>query len=150
MPSLRRRLALLVLIFAVPAVGLVAFLAKRSYDQERASTGRHLLVATRAVAVLAERKFESAEALLHGLAALPALQEGNLVGFEQSVRATGLANDEWIVLIRPDGQQLINTRLPSGAPLPPTIMPADSGRPPSAANGTCPTCLSARSWASPF
>ena len=125
MPSLRWRLALLVLIFALPAMGLVGVLAKRGYDQERASTGRHLVIATRAVAVLVERKFESAEALLQGLAALPALREGNLVDFEHSIRAAPLATDEWIVLIRPDGQQLINTRLPSGELLPQTIMPDD-------------------------
>lgn len=120
--SLRGRLALLVLLVAAPAFILVAALTKRAYDQERTAVSRHLVTATRAVALLVERKFDSAEALLRGLASARSLEQGDLAAFEERVRATPVAADEWIVLIDPAGQQLMNTRLQAGQPLPRTEM----------------------------
>ena len=53
-PSIRRRLLFLVLVVAVPAAVLVAALTKRAYDSQREEVARHLVVAARAVALLAE------------------------------------------------------------------------------------------------
>ena len=120
--SLRGRLSLLVLMVAVPGLALVAGLTKHAYDQERAAMSRHLTNTTRAVAILAERKFEAAEGLLRGLASLGALQQGDLAGFEAKVRDAVDNRREWIVVSSPEGQQLVNTRVPTGQSLPVTLL----------------------------
>jgi hypothetical protein len=103
-PSLRGRLGVLVLAVAVPTLVLVAVLTKRAYDHERAAVSRHLANTTRAIAVLIERKFESAEALLRGLGILQSLERGDLTEFERRVRNTRLDANEWIMLIEPTGR----------------------------------------------
>lgn len=123
--SVAGRLALLVLAVAVPGAVLVGLLTKRAYDAERAAVAKHLMTSTRAVATLAERKFDAGEALVRGLASYPALHAGDLPAFETRARQVLENPDDWIVLIDANGEQRINTRVPLGGELPKVILPAE-------------------------
>lgn len=116
--SIRGRLALLVLAITVPAAVLVAVLTRQAYENELAAVARHLLVTTRTLATLVERKFDASEALLRSLESLPALEHDDIPSFEARVRATVPGRNQWVVLLDATGHQLVNTRLSPGAPLP--------------------------------
>ncbi len=116
--SVRGRLALMVLAIGGPAAVLVILLISHGVREERDSVARHLLANTRAIASLVDQQIGRSEVYLEGLAVARSLQTGDLEGFAASARLLASGDQRWIVLSTLDGQQLVNTRLSGGTPLP--------------------------------
>jgi signal transduction histidine kinase/CheY-like chemotaxis protein len=117
---LRVYLLLLVLGAMLPGAVLTAILVAQTFSGNRDVIERRLQDAARVDAAALDRELESIIRLLEVLATSPALAAGNLPAFDAEARRVHLAQRGWssVLLLSPEGQQLVNTRLPLGAPLP--------------------------------
>jgi PAS domain S-box-containing protein len=119
-PSLRARLLLLVTACILPLFVFGFGNAYFDYQTDRAEAGRQALNMSRTLALLVQRDLEARLAALQVLALSHALQVGDLVGFRARADVV-LAQQfpgETLLLLREDGQQVMNTLLPPNAPLP--------------------------------
>jgi signal transduction histidine kinase/CheY-like chemotaxis protein len=116
--SVLGRLILLITAVLIPATGLVSWLIYEGYWNERRTLERHLVSSVGSTALLVDAVLSERQALLEGLVTSSRLQSGDLVGFREQAKAALSSTDEWIVLIDPNGQQVVNTRIPPDAPLP--------------------------------
>ena len=116
--TIRTRLLALVLAIVLP--GLVGALwgLHVLYDQQREAASAKLGEIANALARVVERDLARMETTLRTLALSPTLHHGDLKSFYEYAKATAPSNERTVVLIGLAGQQLINTRLPFGAPLP--------------------------------
>src|SRR5216683_5266432 len=118
--SLRWRLVLLVVALVVP---LLAFSLGHQYLQYReavATTGHQTLALARSMSLVVEQELQARIAALQALTVSSPLQGGDLAGFRaqaETVVAQQFPGAN-VVLLKEDGQQVINTILPAGAPLP--------------------------------
>jgi two-component system sensor kinase FixL len=119
--SLRGRLVLLVIGSIVPFMAFILGFQYVEYRNDVADTGRQTLALARSMAMLVDGELQSRIAVLQALAlSTPPPQDGDVEAF-RPLAETVVAQQfpgAAILLIRPDGQQLMNTRLPQGAPLP--------------------------------
>lgn len=116
--SVRGRLAILVAALTFASLLAALALVVRAYHQENEAIARQLLSSARALAVGVDIHLRQYIRMLHALAATPELQRNDLAAFERMVRTIPLPGDVWISLADNEGHQLINTRLPAGAPVP--------------------------------
>jgi signal transduction histidine kinase/CheY-like chemotaxis protein len=117
--SIPWRLGLLVLALALPLnlviVGTIWGLVNRADDAQRVS----LLYAARSIAAAVDAKFSKYSALAESLARSPALLDDSLDAFEDEARREFPQGGPASVLVADmNGQQLVNTSLERGAPLP--------------------------------
>lgn len=118
--TLRARLALLVLVGVVPLLGFNLGSGYLKYRQDRNDADHRMLDAARGIALAIEGELRSRVALMEILALSDALARDDLDAFRaqaERVRARQEPGTH-ILLLRADGQQLLNTALPPGAPLP--------------------------------
>jgi signal transduction histidine kinase/CheY-like chemotaxis protein len=117
---LRARLALLVVVSILPLLALGVVVQYTRYLDDRGAAGQGALDAARAVAAIVGREFEADIRALEVLAQAPSLRAGDLDAFRAS--ALAVENEflpgSTILLVREDGQQVLNTSAPAGAPLP--------------------------------
>jgi signal transduction histidine kinase len=75
---------------------------------------------TLAVLTAVDTELQASISTLTALATLPALDEGDLVTFRDRAQRILATQPQWVNvnLARPDGQQVMNLRVPPGAPLP--------------------------------
>jgi two-component sensor histidine kinase len=111
----------LTFIVAAAVLPLMLFAAAMVYrvssdGREIAQDGLRDAAVTLALAI--DSKIQARIATLATLAASSALARGDLVQFEADLRAVAEQLGAPIIYTDADGQMLINTRLPSGAPLP--------------------------------
>lgn len=118
--SLRVRLILLGLVVVVASVVLGAALTYRAYLHEREAVVRDLRNTSQAVATLMDQELKAHERQLRILASADSLAEDDLKSFYARAAKTASGTARWIVLLDESGQQIINTRLPFGTPLPRT------------------------------
>jgi signal transduction histidine kinase/CheY-like chemotaxis protein/HPt (histidine-containing phosphotransfer) domain-containing protein len=118
--SLRVRVAVLVLVGVLPLLcfnlGNIYF----NYRADRAQAEHNTLDVARRIALAIEGELRLRVAILEVLALSDALAKGDLDAFRvqaDAVRAHRRPGTH-ILLVREDGQQLMNTALPPGAPLP--------------------------------
>lgn len=123
--SLRGRLTLLVAAVVLPALVFAAGLSWQTYRRERASLMQQTEGTARALRLVLEGFLREKEALLRGLVVSRNLETGRLEDFYAQAKEALPGPDEWIVLIGPDGQQVLNTHLPWGSPLPKVRFRAD-------------------------
>ncbi|HEY8615700.1 HWE histidine kinase domain-containing protein [Phenylobacterium sp.] len=108
-------------------LGLATALAVRQvYDFGRAQTERQLLDTTRALSLVVDAQLRSYEAMLQGLRTGGAVQDEDWAAVDLQARRLLAGRDAWIVLYERQGRQLVNTRLPPGAPLPAGQLPAEA------------------------
>lgn len=118
--SLRLRLILLVLASVIPitAFGLIDGYMDYRADVERVGRERQFLA--RAMAVAVDSELQRGIAAMQVLAQSRRLLDQDLVGFRR--RATDVITEQFpgatILLLRPDGQQVMNTAVPPDTPLP--------------------------------
>ena len=117
--SISTRLILLVLGLALPLnlviVGVIWDLFSRADEVQRTS----LLYAARSIAAGVDADLGKYVALGEALARSPALLDDNLDAFEaEARRAFPAEGDAWVLVADMNGQQLVNTFLPVGQPLP--------------------------------
>src|SRR5688500_17841185 len=118
--SLRLHLIVLVLLAIVPVLVFCAGLMVMQARSERAAVQKGLTETTRALAVALDREVEGWTATLEALALSRNLQERSLSRFHAEATRLLSARPGWlaILLIDPEGRQLVNTQRPMGAPLP--------------------------------
>ena len=119
-PSLRGRLLLLVVACVLPVVLFGLGDAYVTYRASHAEAARRMLDLARSLALAVERDVEGRLAALQVLALSPAARNGDAEGFRpvaEAVLAQQMPGAS-ILLLREDGQQVMNTLLPPGAPLP--------------------------------
>jgi signal transduction histidine kinase len=118
--SLRARPLLLVLAGVVPLIGFSLGSEYLQYRQAIAATGRQTLDLARSMSLLVEQELRTRMVTLEVLAASPALQQNDIAAFRaqaETVIAEQFRGSN-LILLRSDGQQLMNTLLPPGAALP--------------------------------
>jgi signal transduction histidine kinase len=116
--SIRGRLILLTAAVVIPAALLAALLVYEAHTDERAIVERELIKTSQALSLVVDRQLGQAVALLQGLATSPYLKRGDFEAFYRQARAALGDSEASIVIGRPDGSQLLNSRLPFGTELP--------------------------------
>src|SRR5256714_10665064 len=107
-----------VLIPALLAAGIgVAYLYKQKQEFDYAS----MRETARALALALDRDMGRRESILRTLGASPALHSGDLMLFYGYASTVAKEIDAALILSDVQGRQLVNTRLPFGAPLPPML-----------------------------
>jgi signal transduction histidine kinase len=118
--SLRTRLLLLVVACVVP---LLAFSLVSQYLQYReavAATGRQTLELVRSMSLVVEQELRARMVALEVLALSPTLHRDDFTAFRSEAEA--VIEQQFpgsnLIILKEDGQQLMNTLLPPGAKLP--------------------------------
>ncbi len=124
--SLRWYLMLLMAGTLLPVVLFAGAIVYRLSYQEQAAAERRILREARNLAATVDREFSNTTRTLQALAASDQLVEGDLEGFYGDARRVEETQATWmtVILLSPDGQQLLNTRQPLGVPLPSVNEPA--------------------------
>ena len=116
--SLRWYLGALSLGLTLPGLVFTGILLWQSAQAERARLEQDGLLTVRAIAAAVDRDVASLTATLQALAVSPALASGDLAGFHTAASEVARSTGLHVVLSAPMGQQLVNTRVPFGEPLP--------------------------------
>lgn len=122
--SLRGRFIFLGTVVVFASLLLGSTLTYRAYLHERDAVIRDLRNTSQAVATLIDQELKSRELFLRTLATADALTRDDLAAFYERAAKVASGNARWIVVLDPSGQQLVNTRLPFGTPLPRVELPA--------------------------
>lgn len=122
--SLRTELLRLVLLAALPIIALTGALIYQLLDSQRAATGEYLLQTARAASLTVDREMTAVEAMAQTLAHSPLLENGDLERFyREAARVASTSGHLRVALMSPEGEQLFNTALPFGSPLPNVMRP---------------------------
>ncbi len=116
--GVRAYLVALVLVLLLPAWLAAGLAARRLAEADRQAIAADGREAARAIAAATEREIGALHASLVALATSPALAEGDLELFHRQASTLAAALGAQVMLIAPDGRQLVNTALPYGTPLP--------------------------------
>jgi len=118
--SLRARLILLVIASLVPLLGFSLGREYVEYEAAFTDTRQRTLVLARGMARTIEQEIHAHIVVLEALAQSTSLRSGDFDWFR--TRAEAVVAQQFpgssIIVLREDGQQLMNTLLPRGAPLP--------------------------------
>ena len=118
--SLRWRLALLVVASVFPLLAFSFAHQYLDYREDVAITGRQTLAVARSMSLLVEQELQTGIATLQTLTVSRALRDGDLAEFRaqaETVVAQQFPGAN-ILLLKENGQQVMNTILPPDAPLP--------------------------------
>jgi diguanylate cyclase (GGDEF)-like protein len=127
--SIRASLFALVAACLVPAVLVSGFLVHQNYRLQREQADRDTLRMARSLAADLDRELAAVESGLRVLSTTPALAAGDLAGFHERARsALAFQPVDNYVLIDRSRQQLLNTLLPYGQPLPTGGTPPELAR----------------------
>ncbi|WP_165820254.1 PAS domain S-box protein [Microvirga sp. KLBC 81] len=110
---------------ALPILVFVGFILWQFASAERARLEGNALDTAHVIAADVDRELTSLRSALSVLVHSQFLQNGDIDSFNHQVTSANLMNGINIVLRAPDGQQLVNTRVPRGEPLPKTFLPSD-------------------------
>ena len=117
--TIRVRLACLVLACVVPVWLAAGFLVYYSYQSKRALVEHHMQDTARALALVVDRELASMQASLHVLSTSPSIASGNLADLHRQSQAILQQYPKAdIILADSSGQQLVNSYVPFGTPLP--------------------------------
>jgi signal transduction histidine kinase/CheY-like chemotaxis protein len=115
--SIRTRLLLLVFAVWVPAMAGFGLLAWATYVQETGAARAHMRDAARSIRFLVDRELDKRVAVARTLAASKALHDDDLRRFYDDALAATQAMGDTVLLVDAENQ-VVNTRLPFGTPLP--------------------------------
>ncbi|TAN47997.1 MAG: PAS domain S-box protein [Rhodospirillales bacterium] len=120
LPTIRERIAVVVMVCAFATLTGLATLVYHFYERERVQLGQDALQTARALVAAVDRDLSVGENVALALAKSRYIAMGDLAGFH--AQAKSLLRDEFpgftFVLCDPSGQQLVNTIRPFGDPLP--------------------------------
>jgi signal transduction histidine kinase len=127
-PSIPLRIYLLLLVLGamLPGAVLTAILVAQTFAGNRAVIERRLMDAARVDAAAVDRELDAAIRALEVLATSPALAADDLPAFHDEAARLQRAQPGWytVLLLSPEGHQIVSTRLPRGALLPAALEPA--------------------------
>jgi len=118
---IRSRLLLLVSAVLLPALFGAAIAVAYIFKEEREFNRASMQETARALALALDRDMTRRESILRTLAGSPSLQRGELERFHSHAGGVAKDNDSAIILSDLEGRQILNTRLPFGAALPPMV-----------------------------
>jgi len=118
-------LVALVIALIGPGLLFTAILLMRYASTERARFEQDARENVRSIALSVDRDTAGLVSVLQTLATSPRLKDSEFANFETQARLVRDAVGLDILLRRPDGQQLVNTAVPPGAPLPKVNLPFD-------------------------
>ena len=120
---LRRRLVLLAAAGMVPLAAMSGIALLALTKQHRDQTERAVLELTRALATAVDAELQRSVSVLEGLSIAPSLDNGDLKRFQSAAQRVAETMPTWFTIILFDraGRQLVNTRFPFGADLPPIV-----------------------------
>ena len=116
----------LVAVLVVPGIAFAGLLLARYAHSERVRYELESVDVARAASTALDRYLNGLQTTLQTLSTSAFLAAGDLEGFHQQAERIKSFIGADIGLRRPDGQQLLNTRLPWGAALPPTPLAVDA------------------------
>jgi diguanylate cyclase (GGDEF)-like protein/PAS domain S-box-containing protein len=120
LPTIRAKLALVVLACVVTTLIGFGLLIGHSYERERLQVQQDALLTARAMVHAVDRDLNSSKIAALSLATSPNIADNRLAAFH--TQAKNLLSDEFsgfnFVLSDRSGQQLVNTLIPYGTPLP--------------------------------
>ena len=116
--SIRTRLLALGLAIVLPGLCGALWGLNALYQQQKQAASDNVQEVARGVAAAIEKEIASREFMLKTLALSPSLHRGDLSVFYEFARNAAPSAESTIVLIDLKGQQLMNTRVPLGDPLP--------------------------------
>lgn len=118
--SLRWYLVLLVAGSLLPVLLFAAAVVYKLSSQEQAAAERRILLAARNLALAVERELSSTARTLQALAASEQLNKQDLRTFHSEAKRVAQTQATWVsvILLSPNGQQLVNTKQPFGKQLP--------------------------------
>jgi signal transduction histidine kinase len=118
--KIRSQLAVMILAAALPIVAFAVVLTALFWREQRAAFEQRFLERVRAMAVALDREHEGTIRALHVLAQSAYLASGDLRAFDAQARRVQKQQPGWNSIILADGaaNQLLNLRVPFGAPLP--------------------------------
>src|SRR5215217_2904734 len=116
--SIRTRLLALALAIVLPGVVGAGFGLYGLYQQQTHVATRNLSEIAAAVASVVERELSRRETTLRTLALSPTLVRGDLKAFYEYAKSVAPTTERTIILTDLTQQQLVNTRVPYGEPLP--------------------------------
>lgn len=121
------QLYLIVLVIALIGPGLLftAILLVRYAGTERARFEQDARENVRGIALSLDRDTAGLVSVLQTLATSPRLRDADVASFEAQARLVRDAVGLDLLLRRPDGQEVVNTAVPPGAPLPRMALPFD-------------------------
>jgi signal transduction histidine kinase/PAS domain-containing protein len=119
-PSVRARLWQLALGALLPLVVLIVGLAVTGYDSDRAHVVEQAKTVAHGIALAVEVEIQDRAAAMEVLAQSPSLMAGDLETFYSFAKSVAerQAIGTRIQVLRPDGQQVMNTQVAFGTPLP--------------------------------
>ncbi|HEV2861944.1 MAG TPA: ATP-binding protein [Pyrinomonadaceae bacterium] len=128
--ALRWHLVLLVLGAILPLLAFAAVAVYHLAGSERAASDRRLMRSARDLSLALDREIQATVRTLGALAESEKLDRGDLEGFHAEAKRVVPAEPGWltIILLTPDGQQVVNTNVPWGSPLPGANEPASLAR----------------------
>ncbi|MBX9932229.1 MAG: PAS domain S-box protein [Methylobacterium sp.] len=118
-------LILLVIALIGPGLIFTAILLMRYAATERARFEQDARENVRGIALSIDRDTAGLVSVLQTLATSQRLKDGNVESFDAQARLVRDAVGLEILLRRPDGQQVVNTAVRRGAPLPSSVLPFD-------------------------
>ena len=117
--KIRAYLLIMAAAMILPIAVFAAIALQVLLVSEREAALRSLDETVSATALLVERELTSAEAALRVLARSPHLASGDMRNFYEHARTADRGDGGRTILFAPNGQQIINTVVPLGTPLPP-------------------------------
>jgi PAS domain S-box-containing protein len=123
--STRAQLVAFALALVLPILAFIGFVLFQFAVSERARVEQSALDKARNMAVALDRELGGFASALNVLASSPALRSGDLEGFYRQAAEVRDRTGYWVVLSdRATNQQLVNTRVPWGTPLPISAIPS--------------------------
>ena len=116
----------LVAVLVIPGIAFAGLLLARYAHSERARYELEGVAVARATASVLDRHLNGLQTTLQTLSTSAFLAAGDLEGFYRQAERVKTFIGADIGLRRPDGQQIVNTRVPWGAALPPTPLAIDA------------------------
>jgi signal transduction histidine kinase/ActR/RegA family two-component response regulator len=128
--ALRRHLFVLAVAGILPLAALAGAGLAALYEQQRDAAQKRALEITRALASAVQSELQRSVSSLNVLASSASLQRGDLAQFEATARRAVATQPQWrtVILSRPSGEPIINTRVEPGQPLPEVMEPVSFAR----------------------
>ena len=124
--ALRSHLVILVLVVLLPMIAFSAVAIVMLDRSQRTNTERSAVELSRALTSAVDEALRGNITTLEALATVRSLEEEDLRAFDREARRVLTTQQDWkdLILLAPDGRQLIHTSLPWGTPLPMAAEPA--------------------------
>ncbi|MCJ2012996.1 sensor histidine kinase [Methylobacterium sp. J-076] len=119
-------LVALVVALIGPGLLFTAILLMRYASAERARFEQDARENVRGISLSLDRDVAGLVSVLQTLATSPRLRDGDFSAFDSQARLVRSSLDLDVLLRRPNGQELVNTGVPRGAPLPVAPLPIDA------------------------